>query len=345
MKQRVLIIGPRYYNYLSACEYAFKELRWDAYVESYDNPIHPYTTLMKWRYKLGNKAVLQRKSREAYKEYIERRFEEIQPDVVFIMNGDFLEADTLDRFRQKAKVLLWLFDNREKIPSSIAHIDHVDCLFCFEQEDVDWYLAQGKQAYFLPQACDTSIYHPLVCPKDIDILFVGVLYYSPRRQQIIRHLIERFPQLRIVVYGTYKPWFKNPIKWLFREHRHIYMNRNISAEEVNVCYNHSRIVLNIHQEQQQNGANPRTFEICGSGAYQLCDANPYIESLFPNGEVGIYHTEEELFRLVEEVLATDPKEAAYEAYRFVLENHSFIIRIRKALTIAGCQTPLKVVKQ
>lgn len=341
MKSRVLIIGPRYYNYLTACEYAFKELGWETYVESYDNPIHPYTTLMKWRYKVArDKEALQRKSRESYNQYIEHRFNSLNPDMVFIMNGDILESSTLDKFRQSAKVLLWLFDNRSKIPASIQHVDHVDYLFCFEQEDVDWYQLQGKQAYFLPQACDTSTYYPIACQKDIDILFVGVLYYSPRRQQIIRQLIQRFPHFNIVVYGIYKPWFKNPIKWLFREHRHIYKNRNISAEEVNACYNRSRIVLNIHQEQQQNGANPRTFEICGSGAYQLCDANPYIEALFPNGEVGIYHAEDELFRLVEEAMRTEQTASAQAAYRLVLENHSFIVRIKETLAIAGTPSSL-----
>ena len=86
MKPRVLIIGPQYYHYLNACEYAFKELGWEAIVESYDNPIHPYTTTMKWRYKLSrDKEALQRKSRMAYATYIEKRFEEIQPNVVFIM--------------------------------------------------------------------------------------------------------------------------------------------------------------------------------------------------------------------------------------------------------------------
>lgn len=335
MKPRVLIIGPQYYHYLNACEYAFKELGWEAIVESYDNPIHPYTTTMKWRYKLSrDKDTLHRKSRMAYATYIEKRFEEIQPNVVFIMNGDILESTTLDKFRQSAKVLLWLFDNRDKIPTSITHADHVDCLFCFEQEDVDWYLAQGKQAHFLPQACDTSTYFPIDCAKDIDILFVGVLFYSPRRQRIIRNLIQRFPHLRIVVFGTYKPWYKNPLKWLLREKRHIYKNRNIDADEVNRYYNRSRIVLNIHQEQQHNGANPRTFEISGSGAYQLCDANPYIESLFMGGEIGIYHNENELYRLVEEAISSDNVAQALQAYRFVQAHHTFIVRIKEVLAIA-----------
>ena len=83
MKPSVLIIGPRYYNYLGACEYAFQELGWSTAVESYDNPIHPYTTAMKWRYKLSsNKESLQRKSRNTYKSYIEERFKTLRPDIV-----------------------------------------------------------------------------------------------------------------------------------------------------------------------------------------------------------------------------------------------------------------------
>jgi spore maturation protein CgeB len=50
------------------------------------------------------------------------------------------------------------------------------------------------------------------------------------------------------------------------------MSMNFTTEQ--------RLWLNIHHEQSQNGANPKVFEICGSGSYQICDANPYIESFF-----------------------------------------------------------------
>lgn len=328
----VLIIGPNYFNFLSATKGAFERMGWNVAVEGYDNPIHPYTPVMKWRWKLSrHRDRLQRQSREEYNRYILARFRELQPDLVFVMNGDILFSSTLDVFRTAAKVALWLFDTRSKLPTSVGHIDHVDALYCYEQDDVEAYAAEGKRAYFLPQACDTDTYHPLALARDIDILFVGNLYTSPRRMQLMQQVVTHYPDRKIEVWGLYKPWYKGIVRWLFREHRHIYKNRTVPPAEVNRLYNRSRVVLNIHQEQQKNGANPRTFEILGSGAWQVCDANPCIEQLFPNGEIGVFHTTDELFACIDEALTHDKTAAAQRGRQVIATNHSFDVRMQRVV--------------
>lgn len=329
MTRTVLIIGPNYFNFLTATDNAFKRLGWRTAVESYDNPIHPYTTLMKWRWKLSlNRDGMQTKSRREYNAYILERFNRIQPDMVFIMNGDILEPETLDLFRKTAKVGLWLFDSRERLQKSVGHIDHADAMFCYEEEDVKLYAKEGKKAYFLPQACDTDTYRPLGLERDIDILFIGNLFFSPRRQQVAKTVVDSFKDLNVQIYGIYKPWYKGFFKWLFREHRNIYKNRNVSPGMANVLYNRARIVLNIHQEQQKNGANPRVFEICGSCSYQLCDGNPYIDSLFSNEEIGIWHSTEELVSLIRERIGQDLQPIAEAAYNEVMLHHTFDARMK-----------------
>lgn len=147
----LLLIGPNYFNFLTATASAFYRAGWEVVTEGYDNPIHPYTPCMKWRWKLSrHRETLQAKSRQTYNTFILERFHEVKPDVVFVMNGDVLSSDTLDAFRASAKVALWLFDTRNKLPASVGHVDHVDALFCYEQDDVKWYASQGKKAYFLP---------------------------------------------------------------------------------------------------------------------------------------------------------------------------------------------------
>ena len=329
----VLVIGPNYFNYLSAAKGAFERMGWNVVVEGYDNPIHPYTLAMKWRWKLSrNREALQSKSRDAYNRYIIGRFLEVRPDMVFVMNGDILFGSTLDAFRASAKVALWLFDTCSKLPSSVAHIDHVDALFCYEQDDVDGYASQGKTAYFLPQACDTDTYCPLSLSKDIDILFVGNLYTSPRRMQIMQQVVEHYPDRHIEVWGLYKPWYKGVLRWLFREHRDIYKNRTVPAAEVNRLYNRARVVLNIHQEQQRDGANPRTFEIFGSGAWQVCDANPCIEQMFSADEMGVFHSIDELFACIDDALHHDKTAAVEQARAKILAQHTFDVRMQTVVS-------------
>lgn len=334
MSSTVLIIGPNYFNYLTTTQNAFKRLGWKTALESYDNPIHPYTSLMRLRWKLSrHRDQLQDKSRKNYNAYILQRFYAIKPQMVFIMNGDILEASTLDLFRKTAKVGLWLFDTRDKMPTSVGHVDHVDAMFCYEQTDVDWYIEQGKHAYFLPQACDTDTYFPLNLEKDIDILFVGNLYTSPKRIKTIQEVVRHFQDRTIRVYGLYKPWYKGFFKWLFREHREIYKNKTIKPHKVNELYNRARVVLNIHQEQQVSGSNPRTFEIIGSGAWQVCDANPYIERLFSDNEIGLYHNLEELFCLIEKGLTQDMSADIKKAQEKIDASYTFDCRIREIIKI------------
>ena len=333
---KILIIGPRYYNYLDAAAAAFGKLGHEVVVEPYDNPIHPYTPMMKVRYKLSrHKERLQERSRTLFNAFILKRFGETGPGLVFILNGEILYEETLDKFRESAKVGIWFFDNREKLPLATGHIDHADALFCFENDDVQWYARQGKKAYFLPQACDCGIYRPLGLEKDIDIVFVGTLYTSRKRRRTTEALCRRFPELKIEVYGLYRPWYKGLLKCLTRPRKDVFLNRNVNAAQANELYNRARIALNIHQEFQKDGANPRVFEICGSGAYQICDRNPYVESLFPDGEIGLYSTEEELFSLVEKALRENTAERAEAARNMVLSRHSYEVRMKTVLEKLG----------
>ncbi|MDL2297068.1 glycosyltransferase [Bacteroidales bacterium OttesenSCG-928-B11] len=332
---KILIIGPNFHNFNISIARAFEQLGWEALIEGYDTPIHPFRGFVKWRHKFSqNKAKFKEQQKNKYKLFIEQRFIEYDPDFVFILNGDILFSETLDFFRGKCKVALWLFDNVMNISPSINHVDHVDSCFCYEQENVIFYEKSGRKTYFLPQAYDPSIYYPKEKQeKDIDILFVGNLYISQKRIQYIRKVVQAFTNKKMVVIGEYKPWYKNPLKWLLREHRDIYTNRNIHYLQVNDYYNRARVVLNIHHEQQKDGANPKVFEISGAGAYQICDANPYIESLFPNGEVGLYRDEKELIALIDNALKNDQSENANKAHEIVIQNHTFLHRVKEMLKI------------
>lgn len=331
---KVMIIGPSYYNYTDSCKAAFERAGYETVVENFDTPVHPYTSLMRILYKLSvNKKAFRQKNTIRYNRYIKVQFNESNPNIVFILNGDFLLPETLDYFRKSAKTALWMFDNIEKIPQAEDHFNHVDALFCFDQKETALFGKCGKNVYFLPQACDTDKYFPIQCKKDLDIVFIGDMVYSEKRRRIANAVIERFPQCRIEMYGPYQPWYKGLITWILRPHKNIFKNRNTNSEESNEIYNRAKIALNIHKEYQKDGANPRVFEICGSGTYQICDANPYIESLFPNGEIGLYHNDEELFALIEEALDKNMSEQAEAAHTTVENKHSFDNRIGTVLAV------------
>ena len=334
-KGKVLIISSPFFNYQISVKDAFEALGFECKVETYDEPIHPFKGILKWRHKFSlNKEKLRQKSRILYNKYIKTIYDEFSPDIVFSYNGTILLDNLLDYFRKKSKVIIWMYDSVQRADRKIcqSHIDHVDAMFCFEKTDVDFFYAMGKTAYYLPLSCDPSIYYPIKgIEKTIDILFVGTIYTSKKRISLLEHIADHYPDKKILFYGEYKPYYKNPIKWLFRKRRHIFRNTNIPPQKVNELYSKSHILINIHNEQTIYGANQRVYEACASGTYQICDSNPYIESLFPCGEVGLYKTEEECFKLIDEALNNDMSKRATAAQDIVLADHTFKNRVKEML--------------
>ncbi|MDL2207997.1 glycosyltransferase [Parabacteroides sp. OttesenSCG-928-O15] len=333
---KVLIIGPSFFYFNQSIADAFDALGWETQIVSFDEPVHPFHLKNKILHKFSpRKEKLKEKSRRLFNTSIQNRFDLFAPDLVFIYNGDILEPETICYFKTKSKVAIWMLDGLSRHPRSEALAPLVDGYFCFEPDDVETLRQKGIDAHFLPQACDTSIYHPIDVGKDIDILFVGALYGYPKRIEYLKAVVDHFPDKKIEIYGVYKPIYKNPIKWLFREKRAIYKNKNIPPEEVNGLYNRAKICLNIHHEQSTNGANPKVFEIAGAGAFQLVDWNPYIASLFPEEMVTTFQTKQELILTIEKYLAEKKSIQRHQDYEEVMKYHTFKERIASALRVIG----------
>lgn len=352
---KVLIIGPKFHYFNTSVERAFSSLGYVTHVLSYDNPVHPYNWINKVRYKFAkDKLAFKRLSRQSFQPVAEAAFQQFQPDLVFVMNGDMLMSDILLHWRgqksedpepvvKPARVALWFFDSMTHIPLCEDNITAVDALFCYEQTDIPLIQQRhGVVAHFLPQAVDPSLYYTLsASPKSFDIVFAGDLVHSVKRRQVAQAIVAHYPHLRIRIWGEYKPWYKNPWRWLTRERRDIYQNRNATGAQLNHDYNASRIVLNIHHEQQKDGANPKVYEISATGAYQICDVNPYISQLFQHHEVGLYHIDDslgpnrfnQLFRCIDEALAHDKQPQALSAQAIVLHSHTFMARMQEVIAM------------
>lgn len=339
MTPKALIISADFFGYQESVARAFRNAGYDTRIETYDEPIHPFRGLLKWQHKFShNKETLRAKSRAQYSGYIRAVYNEYRPDIVFIYNGTILSDDTLDYFRSRgAKVIIWMYDSvlRADRTMCISHIDHADLFCCFEEKDVEFYAAQNRTAHFMPLAVDSTIYHPIPHNhlRNIDILFVGTIYISPRRIDLLERLAKRYPDKKLIFYGHYKPYFKDPIGWLTLTNRQVFRNVNIPPVRVNQLFSQTKVALNIHNQQTFNGANQRLFEACGAGAYQICDRNPYIESIFPNGEVGLYDNFDQMCRLIDYALSHDTSAQAAAAHKIVMENHTFDVRIRQMLKL------------
>ena len=339
--QRVLIVSSNFHYFNKCIANAFVQLGFDTRVEVYDTPIHPYTFYNKVRYKIGNKAELKANSLQRYQPRLIHLFNDYHPDYVFVVNGENVAQETLQYFRATGtKILLWLFDRLLLYPELKRNILFADYVCCYDKEDIATLKALGKTAFFLPQAVDASYYFPINdVEKEWDIVFAGEIWSSVKRKQLLQAVVRAFPNLRIRIWGRYKPWNKGLWHCLMREHREIYTNRNTSAQQLNLDYNKARLVLNIHHEQQRDGANPKVYEIAASGAYQVCDENPYLKTLFPNNEIGFYNNENEMIDQIRWALApenaTEIARRAALAHQRIMQSHTYTHRMKEMLQMAG----------
>ncbi len=332
---KILLIGPNFHYFLSSIELAFKQIGYQVFVCPYDNPIHPYNAINAIRYKISkDKLRLKESSRCNFRNYVEEIFKIVEPSITIIINGDNLCPSSVKLFSESSKVGIWLFDSVQRVTDCLPILSYAHKVFCYEKEDISFIKAKcGIDAFFLPQAASQLLYNKLNLEKKWDIVFAGDIFNSKKRRKIIPNVVNRYSNLSVCIWGVYKPIYKGLKNWLTRERKDVYRNCNASVVQLNVDYNKSRIVLNVHHEQQKNGANPKVFEIAMSGAYQICDANPYIEELFPNGEIGIYHDEQELYELIDYALNHDMSEHAEKAYQIVIKEHTFVCRVKQILEL------------
>jgi len=76
----------------------------------------------------------------------------------------------------------------------------------------------------------------------------------------------------------------------------------------------------------------------------VCDANPYIEQLFPHGELGLYHLPDgvgeehrydDLFARIDEALTQDRSAQAEAARQVILTGHTFEQRMAEVVRLLG----------
>ena len=167
----------------------------------------------------------------------------------------------------------------------------------------------------------------------------------PERQVILDRLLADFPGRRFRFVGRYvryrepRTWLKYVERKLDGPARRAYWNGEVTPAEVNRLYARSKVVLNIHHKQSREGCNPRVFEIMGSGAFQLVDANAYLREHF-TGTLAMYEGYDQLRGLVAHYLA-DPSAREAEAARSqaAAAPHTFDRRVASLLATCGLAGP------
>ena len=265
-----------------------------------------------------------------------------KPDIVIVSGGHRIMPETIKYLNNLGIInILWTIDAPLNFQPLIDIAPFYDHIFCQGTEAIEFLAKAGITcAQWLPMACDPDYHHPVDCSVidqdkyGNDITFVGSFY--PDRAD----LFERISTFDLAIWGP--GWDSldrhSPLRRCIR-------GAHTTPDEWLKIYSASKIIIATHYHDPQNRfpvyqASPRVFEILSCGAFQLCDDQRDVFSLFKDGEDLVKFVDtNDLINKINYYLAhpEERKEIAAKGRRNVIANHTYVHRINKLLTHVGCK--------
>lgn len=263
----------------------------------------------------------------------------------------------------QAPITLALLEHlrKKKFPSAMWFVENYRHLTYWQQMAAGydyWFVIQQGECHeafkragarfvrYLPMAADPSVHRPLTLTKaeheefDADVSFVGAGYPN-RRVLLPRWLSKEW---------TFKLWGN---EWEGAADLTSVLQRGGARIDTETCmkvFNATAINLNLHScggetlDPLADFVNPRTFELAACGAFQLTDERALLPDLFTEHEIVRFRREEDVPTLIRAWLRDhDARRAAAEAARRrVLQQHTYVHRMKELLAAIGLQQPDRI---
>jgi spore maturation protein CgeB len=264
------------------------------------------------------------------------RIKQTMPEIAIITGGHRITASTVGKINQAGiKSVLWTIDPPREFNLILKPASFYKYIFCQGTEAVDILKENGiPNAQWIPMACDPGIHKPVNVSDEekkkfgSDIVFVGSYYKN--RADLFRDLIDF--DLGIWGPGWERLEENDPLRKCVKGGSVIPedFNKIYSAAKINIISHYQDGVTRCYQ------ASPKVFESLAARCFVLVDRQKDVFSLFRDkthlvgfdgavdlrGKILHYLGHEEERRLV-----------ADGGYRAVLENHTYVHRIEKVLSV------------
>ena len=261
-----------------------------------------------------------------------------QPDLVWVLNGDFIMPETVRMIRASG-VCYAMFhaDNPfpphyNSRPETIECARECDVYFIWSYRLVDKLGRNGVNAQYLPFAWDPEVFPHQHDPGQevFDVIFVGG--WDARREAFLSAVAEHFP---LKIWG--------PSYWATRSRargaaRRCWQGKALTGPEAASVFARSKITLNIYRDQHYidgvaDGTIMRSFEAPGSGSFLLAPRSRGATEVFPEGESGAYFDDlADALRQIEHYLGrSDERHSIGQQANAIVVNHRYVDRARQIL--------------
>ncbi|RMG74082.1 MAG: hypothetical protein D6710_02220 [Nitrospirae bacterium] len=338
---KISVVGPAYGGSLSIAEYTSRALKDLGHTVQYiDNSAFKDALLFIERIGLPGdaKAELNHLFLEFASFSVLSRMERFRPDLVIALAQAPLHKGALEKIKKTGlKTAFWFVENYRHLTYWKEMFNYYDYLFVIQKDEFIREIRENykKPVLYLPLAALPEFHRPLELTEEeieefgSDLSFVGAGYRN--RQEMFLGLLDY----------DFKIWGKG---WNMHSPLSDFVQRKaswIEPREIVKIFNASKINLNLHSSAYHTGVdpfgdfiNPRTFEIASTKAFQLVDQRRYLSEVFEIGsEVETFSSLEELRKKIDYYLRNqkEREEMAEAAYRRVLREHTYQLRLREML--------------
>lgn len=274
------------------------------------------------------------------------QFLEFRPHILFCLAQAPISPQVIKAIRQSGTIVIfWFVEDYRRFPYWDEVIQYVDYFFRIQNAEFTDKIKiyPNTISEYIPMACQPDIHKALATSEipDIyksDISFMGAAFNN--RVNFFREL----SHYNLKLWGTGWEIYDELSSNCMLE------GKRIDIEESVKIFNGTKININLHSsmedtifDQYGDFINPRTFEICACGGFQLVDDRLCLREIFtPDYNIVTFSSLEEAKDKIDYYLSHDNEREliAKRGQQLVLEKHTYQMRIEQMLKIVQENSPV-----
>ncbi len=276
---------------------------------------------------------------ELLSDLIWEKFLNFKPHIVFCLAQAPVSKNLLKAIQKAGSIVVfWFVEDYRRFPYWKDICVDTDYFFVIQQNEfLDMLKDTTQSAYaYLPMAADEEVHRKIHLNHEeykffgSDLSFMGAAF--PNRVAFFDQLREFNLKLWGSGWEAYDQFSK----------LNLLPGKRISIEESVKIYNASKININLHSSMGNDlfdpygdFINPRTFEICACGGFQLVDRRPVLSEFFKEDEdLVMFSSVDEAIDKIRYYLSHEDirKRIALRGQEKVLSNHTYKHRMTDGLS-------------
>ena len=333
---KALIAAPQSYDTPQSLVRAFRHLGWEARAVSWADPCERLGNRLRRLAGLSadRRLLVGREFNRVMRQQFIPLVSQEKPELLLIVKPHSVDDDVgLDLARLSVPIVTWATDSVGRDDGQNSLLRHSLAAYIQDGGDVS-----HNQMRWLPLGFDDEMFQPADDPKVWDVLFVGNLSTTLycKRYAFFKMLDNSglHRNYHIGFIGGTPFAFYNRLRW-YPGKTH-WVSPHLSMKELGRAIAHSRIVVNIHQNDGRMPINPMFFGIPGCRVCQVAEDREHLGRWLKPRHEYVAVNSANFVGVLSELLRDNSEVDRISAAGFAASaHHTYVARVRQILTECG----------